>query len=109
MKRIEVGQILKTNYVTGPYRVVSIERGCTCPHVLDSINHFDEAPPLPPHAHLYLRYTDEAPEHNRGAVAYINYVDEATLKTYGEGGSFTGDRIILCENTQPIQTSLALV
>lgn len=108
MARIEVGQILKTNYDTGPYRVISIKRGCTCPHILDTINLFDDAPLLPAHSHLYLRGTEDAEPHNRGEEAWIGYLDEATLETYGEGGKFTGDKIILCKNPVPIQASLPL-
>lgn len=110
MSRIEIGQIIKTNYDTGPYRVVSIVRGCTCPHVLDDMNAkrpHEEPDPLPPHAHLYLRGTEDAAPHNRGEEAWIGYLDEETLRTYGAGGKLTRDRVILLKNPVPIQTSIA--
>ena len=104
MARIDIGQNLKTNYATGPYKVLSVMRNCVCTHILDEIENIEH--PLPPHAHLWLRYTDDAPTHNRGKQAWINYLDEETLRTYGAGGKFTRDRIILCENPEPVQVSL---
>lgn len=103
--RIEIGQHLKTNYDTGPYRVEGITRDCTCAHVLDEIESIDT--PLPPHMHLRLRFTEEAPAHNRGDEAWINYIDEETLRSYGAGGKLGRDRIIILENPSPIQQTIA--
>ena len=99
--RIEIGQILKTSYDTGPFRVESIVRGCTCSHILDEIESIDH--PLPSHIHMRLK--DLSPGHNHGKDAWINYVDEETLQTYTAAGKFSGDKLILLENIQPVQAS----
>lgn len=102
MTRIEVGQKLRTNYGTGPYRVVAIKRGCTCKEPTDF---FDEGPDMPPHLHLRLRSTEDAAPHNRGEEARLGWYDETTLTSVVPGDN---DRLILCENPQLIQTTLAL-
>lgn len=110
--RIEIGQLLKVNYTPGTMRVVSLIRGCTCAHVLDDMNarkHLgEEASPLPPHMHLYLRHTDDGPEHLRGSEAWLGYYDETTLRSYNAGGKLGRDRIILVENLQPVQATFAI-
>lgn len=101
--RLEVGHIIRTNYDTGPFRIQSILRGCTCTHILDSIE--SRELPLPPHTHLVLRYITR--DHNEGKEGYIGYLDEETMHTYGEGGVLINDEIILCENDAPVQATLA--
>lgn len=50
---IEVGDIVRTSYGTGPYRVVDVMRDCTCPAPLDVMN-MRKPPASPPHFHLTL-------------------------------------------------------
>jgi hypothetical protein len=50
---LAVGDLIKTNYNTGPYRVVEIKRGCTCPAYLDELNSGGRTlPPAPDHLHI---------------------------------------------------------
>lgn len=101
MKRIEIGTLLKTNYGTGPYRVVGIIRGCTCTHFLDEIENVEN--PLPPHLHMWLRYVSK--DHNEGKEAWLAYYDEDTLRSVAKDCK---DRLFLLESPEPIQTSLEL-
>lgn len=101
MARIEVGQILKTNYGTGPYRVESIVRNCVDCH--DPLDFFDEGAKLPAHIHMTLRSIGK--DHNEGSVAYLNYYDEETLRNVRKNDR---DRLILLANLEPVQTTLAL-
>lgn len=102
--RLEKGMVVRTNYDTGPFRIIGITRECVCPHILDTINRFDSAPPLPAHTHLWLRYITK--DHNEGKEAFIGYLDEESLRTYGEGGEWSGDEIILCESEEPVQNTI---
>jgi hypothetical protein len=57
---LAVGDVIKTNYETGPYRVVDIQRGCTCPSYVEHLNSgFKELPPAPEHMHLTLVKSEE--------------------------------------------------
>lgn len=53
---IEVGDIVRTNYGTGPYRVVTVARDCCCASYLDALDHMGKGKPpaSPPHFHLVL-------------------------------------------------------
>lgn len=101
MRRIEIGQKLKTSYGSGPYVVLSIVRGCTCTHILDEIECIEK--PLPPHVHMELRGVSD--DHNKGERFQIGYYDESTLKSVAPR---IHDKIILLENIVPIQTTLAI-
>jgi hypothetical protein len=96
---LEIGQIIKTNYGTGPYRITEITRGCTCTHVLDAIE--GKEAPLPPHLHLTLRGCGG--DHNEGSEFYLGYYDEATLQSLQ-----CDDKLILCENREPVQQSFVI-
>lgn len=91
---LEVGQIIKTNYNTGPYRIKSIHRECTCPECIRSING-DDSPSLK-HIHLIVKDLNGG----RGDY-YLNGYNEETLKSV-----WSDDYLILCEDDQPIQISL---
>lgn len=100
--RLEKGHIIKTSYDTGPYRVIGITRGCTCPHILDEINNFsDPQPPSEPHMHLWLKGLEG---HNKDKNFYMNWYREDTLECIK-----SKDKIIICENLEPVQQTLALV
>lgn len=53
MERLTKGMLIETNY-SGPYRIVSIRRGCTCPDPVDEINNPGDAKDRVPHIHLTL-------------------------------------------------------
>ena len=78
--RLEVGDIIKTNYSTGPYTILQIERGCTCPKYLDEIESTFEnpAPPSKPHIHLVVLGMCD---HHKGRKYWLNGYDDDTLKS----------------------------
>ncbi len=47
---LQVGDIVRTSYGSGPYRIVDIERNCRCPDYLDVIEGKDNPSKL--HMHL---------------------------------------------------------
>lgn len=84
---IMVGDVVRTSYGTGPYRVDHIIRGCTCPDYTDEINGFDDAPPSSPHLHLGV--TGCGGDHNDGEIFALSGYDEDTLESVW----IPGDRI----------------
>ena len=86
------GMYVRTSYGTGPYRIVDILRGCTCPSYLDTINLVDP-PPSPPHIHLSLRKPFE-----RRGVYSIGGIDEQTLKCV-----WSDDQIFIVDAPKPKQ------
>lgn len=101
MLHIEVGQLLKTNYGTGPYRVERIVRNCVSCY--DPMDVFDEGELLPPHDHFDVRYVTE--DHNKNKIGYLNYFDGNTLRSVRRGDR---DRLLLLETHNVLQTSLAI-
>ena len=103
-KRLEPGMLIKTNYSSEPYRIVEVERGCTCPFYLDEID-LDEPPAQPEHIHLTLTRPD-----GTGRFWMGHYVEETLLsldKTYcGLKDKPDHDRIIILEQDKPIQKTL---
>ncbi len=103
--RLEIGMLIKTNYSDGPYRIIDIERGCTCPSYLDEIE-MDDPPPQPPHLHLVCTKA------NGPGKAYFNNIVEETLlsldKTYcGMKTEPDVDRIIILpQDNKHVQMSL---
>lgn len=95
--------LIKTNY-SGPYRVLAITRGCTCPSYLDKINK-DNPPDQPPHLHLTVTRPDGS-----GRFWLNDFVEETLLslqKTYCGGKSEPDiDRIIILESDAPVQGTL---
>ena len=76
---VEVGDVVKPNYNSGPYLVLQVFRGCTCPS-------FDETIDKPtgkqrkrqPHMHLVCGVAPESPDHYSGRY-YLSGYDEETL------------------------------
>lgn len=99
MRRIEIGQVLKTNYETGPFRITSVTRNCTCEEPVDWHRHIT----LPAHLHMRARYVTG--DHNDGSEAWLGFYDEETLRSVLPGSS---DRLILCENPAPVQATLSI-
>jgi len=54
---LQVGDIVRTSYGTGPYRIIAITRNCRCPDYLDLIDGSDK--PSKPHIHLVCVDSDE--------------------------------------------------
>lgn len=96
MIRLEKGMLIKTNYGTGPYRIISVKRGCTCPSYLDSIN-LRDPPDRPEHIHIYL----EDPDNKRKSKSFLGGYIEETL-THLDGK----DKIEILKSDGPVQGSL---
>lgn len=73
--RLEVGDIIGTNYDTGPYQIIDIERGCTCQEYVRSLDG-DETPSTP-HMHLTVKGLID---HHAGKTYWLNGYDENTLQ-----------------------------
>jgi len=104
MRRLEKGMLIKTNY-SGPYRIVSIIRGCTCPLYSDTLK-TNSPPDQPPHIHLTV-----SDPHNSRRLFWLNHWNEETLLSLGK--SYCGmktepdyDQIFILENDKPIQLSM---
>ena len=102
--KLEIGMLIKTNY-SGPYRIVDIIRGCTCPLYLDEIN-MKDPPNQPEHIHIVCSHPDKPRD-----LYWLNHWNEKTLlsldKSYcGHKTELDYDRIIILENDRPIQISL---
>jgi len=54
---LQVGDIVRTSYGSGPYRIIHITRNCRCPDYLDLIDGSDK--PSKPHMHLVCVDSDE--------------------------------------------------
>ena len=95
--RLEVGNVVITNYDTEPCLVVSISRGCTCPEYGASCDFGDNAPPSQPHMHLTCEYLDGP---SKGRKAYLNGYDKK-LKSVWNNDKLT---VITCNRL--VQTSM---
>lgn len=96
--KLNVGDLVKTNYDTGQYRIIKIERGCTCPRYIDSLDDgLDgyKAPASRPHIHLTVETLD-----GKGPY-YLNGFDEETLWSV-----WNNDRLELLPPDTPVQTSM---
>lgn len=76
MGRIKKGMILRTSYGTGPYRVIEVTKGCTCPSFTDAVTLLGDAPPSKPHVHCMCRKVGE-----RTGFYWLNGYDENTLQS----------------------------
>ena len=98
--RIEIGDIIRTGtYGKDSYRVVSIERGCTCPSYLDEIE-LDDPPASPPHMHIVGVVVTQ--NHSFGRTGYLNGYDEETLKNV-----WYDDELVIEKRAKPIQSTWA--
>lgn len=73
--KLREGMYVKTNYDTGPYRIVEILRGCTCPEYVRSLE--GDETPSPPHIHLIVKKPGDTPRNN---PYYLAGYDEETLR-----------------------------
>lgn len=88
---IKVGDIIRTNYNTGPYRVVSVRGPFTEPSYIDSLNMGEDAPLSPP----YFCYTCRLVGSKKRDDYYLNGYDGVTHKNV-----WRDDRIITQEEDQ---------
>ena len=51
---LRIGEIVRTSYDTGPYRIVGLSEPCTCPHYLHQI----EGDDTPSETHYHLTCVD---------------------------------------------------
>lgn len=89
---IREGMIVRTSYGTGPYKVLEVTHGCTCPSFLDSINLGKDAPPSKPHYHLVCR---KVGGENKKSHFYLNGYDENYNCVWDTPPMV--DRLIVCE------------
>lgn len=76
MSRLYVGQLVRTNYNTGPYRITKITGPCDDPSFVDSLNLRDKAPKSKPHYCITCR-TLNPRDHSD---YYLNGYDDSTLR-----------------------------
>jgi len=86
--RLEIGDIVKTSYGTGPYVIKSIFRNCTGPAPLDEIN-LDNPPESLHHINLTLE-----------GGFYLNGYKETTLKSV-----WNNDYLIYCGQREQVQAT----
>jgi hypothetical protein len=77
LRLVHVGDVVKTNYGTGPYRVEEVSELCTCPSYLSELN--GDGAPSRPHVHLVLTKVDDTKK--RKARYWLNGYDPATLQS----------------------------
>ncbi len=102
--RLEKGMLIKTNYSEQAYRIVEIERGCTCPTYINKLD-MDDPPAQPPHLHLTLTRPDGS------GKFWISHFIEETLcsleKTYcGFKKEPDVDHIIILGQDRLVQQTL---
>lgn len=83
--RLQIGDTIRTSYGTGPYRVIAIRRGCTCPRYDDWLLACgDGATPSAPHLHLTCvgSATPVRKRYGEGELRWLNGFSE------GDDGRF---------------------
>jgi len=74
--RLREGMLVRTSYGSGPYEILSITRGCTCPEYLDTLE-MEDPPPAEPHIHLVCIKPGESKRNK----FYLSGYDEETLES----------------------------
>ena len=74
---VGVGQVLSTNYGSGPYRVTAVRGPCTCPEYYDRINRTLDhpAPASIPHYHLVCKNLDGRDRRKKWLNGYALAID----------------------------------
>jgi hypothetical protein len=100
--RLAVGDLIRTSYGDGPYRIVKIEHGCTCTPYLAAINGPSE--PEAPHSHIVCVDADVPlggeTEHHCRWLNYYRPIDETSYQ------ASNGDRVELVGHAAGVQMSL---
>ena len=97
---IKVGDIVRTNYNTGPYRVVGVNGPFTDPSYVDSLNMGKDAPESPPH----FSYVCVGLDSKKRQLFYLNGYDGITHRNVWR----SADRIITFEE-ESLLTLMALI
>lgn len=98
-----VGDIVKTSYDSGPYKIVKISGPCTCPSFHDSISRDKKVRnrQRPEHYHFTcIAATEAAPHYHRGDGNY--YLSPFRL----DGTSVDSDDYLILLRSEPAQLSL---
>lgn len=74
MSELSPGMLIRTNY-SGPYRVETVERGCTCPQY-DAAKGGPRSEASPPHIHLTCTLPEKPTEKR-----WLSHWDEETLQS----------------------------
>lgn len=77
LQLVHVGDVVKTNYGTGPYRVEEVSGLCTCPSYQSELE--DDGTLSRPHVHLVLTKVGDTKK--RKARYWLNGYDPATLQS----------------------------
>lgn len=88
MSRFYIGQVVRTNYNTGPYRIVKISEERTDPGFCDTMKFGDKAPKSRPHRNLIVQ--DVGSHNAKRTPCYLNGYDENLNNVWGS------DRLIDC-------------
>ena len=88
MSGLYVGQIVGTNYNTGPYRIVKISDERTDPGFCDMLKLGDKAPKSRPHRNLTVQYVGR--NGDKHTPCYLNGYDENLNNVW------SNDRLIDC-------------
>lgn len=78
MNRLEIGDVVKTSYGTGPYRISKIDRDCRCATTHEEEDGIFE---IPPHLHLVVFELEPRANCQSDRPCFLNYYDENTLKS----------------------------
>ena len=89
MSRFYIGQIVRTNYNTGPYRIVKISEERTDPGFFDMMKLGDKAPKSKPHRNLTVKHVEHKPW-DKHTPCYLNGYDENLNNVW------SSDRLIDC-------------
>lgn len=73
---IQIGDIVRTSYGTGPYEICSVSGPFTSPSYLQSLNLGEKAPASPPHFSYTCRLAHDTKK--RKADYYLNGYDGVT-------------------------------
>ena len=88
MSRFYIGQIVRTNYNTGPYRIVKLSQAHTDPGFYDMMTLGDTATKSRPHRNLTVQYVGR--NGDKHTPCYLNGYDENLNNVW------SNDRLIDC-------------
>jgi hypothetical protein len=108
---IRVGDIVRTSYNTGPYRVTSVEGGCCCPSYLDDLNMRDQAPASLPHMHIVCVMASDpiGAEKNEKRRHHLNgyaQIGGLLLDVHRVDGKWSKDELFIIGHDDRVQPEL---
>ncbi len=96
--RLEIGDVLKTSYNSGPYIITNIQRGRRGFFTSGSYTGKNPGYPLPVHMNITCKQFN-----GTGTPFYLNYYDEKTLKSVVPN---CNDFLIPLPPVKPVQLTL---